>query len=1433
MIEGVGTGVLRLTGRGLATPAEALEEISLQLRAVGEQFSRATQASETFFQTVVEGALRATSVLTPLVRMLGGTPWLGEFQYVASVLTFFFHNLTALLQTLHDTTQTLISSFMVGFNTIGVVVHSLTATFSQFTGLVFNATARITSAFFFLGSIGAAIAGAGLGYLVGGPAGAAIGGALGWIVGRLGGQITQIVLTLLETLMGSITQILNTISNLLTLFAQQLGALFRTTVLMLTRIFTEFIQTMTGLWQMFGAVAARAETTAVALQVLARNAGISRQQILGLWEALTKQNISLIEGGNAMIMLMARFPQLGLLVGRLSEVAKDWAAAMGFVSSEVLRDFAVAVTRGEMAMLEHLNIVYPASMAWQMFAVQVGKAAQDLNALERSLAVANFLINQIGRSVRGVYEETFDTLGKLLTSFQRVYQEVQVAAGRELLGAFSAIGRTLYAILQVVKESEGLRGLFRFIGAGVLEGLRRVFGPTEFEKDPERNPVARMLRAVLESPQFRDAAQRIGGVVAGLTEMMARGLFNLLRNLPQILERILNLFRAIYVLLIGIFTIATYIWRAIVNWAAAVTGFTGQLNAVQAVIAVVVAVIQTAGEGIAKLFEFLSVAFPKVTAFIAEFVKWLITAFSILLDLGKALSTPFVWIVTGFLFLIGQWDLAMRVIQMWIKGWFFPSPEWHLKLAQWSEGFKRWGQDVSEVFGGLSQKARDFFGGMAYEVGQAMQQTAQSTQALTQAQAYQFRQVEERLGQMITLFRTWATQSEILQSATRALIGYYSELYGGLEDLGALLTVNLIQAWRQVEAAFTNMLVVMTILSDPNRFRALEPLFAEELFQEMAEALQGWARAVNEIFERLNNVAREVGRLIEVTARLTQMWVFGATETLMLLEYRRRILQVEIQLLALWSTMPLGFQRRIEVTRQLVDAYTELLRITQEELRLVSQLAHAWAQTLTSIADDIERLAERIFFAPLNAMEAMLLRLRAIMVELRAAGMIVARALFFGDVPYETYADALRRYNAAMVQAIETIVGALNRPLQQITSMLDNQIRYWRTARDMVNSFNLGMYAVLSVHISEAQVLLEKLRILELMATINRYNADLYWRIRAEIINIKRELFDIARRPIFIFGLTREQIEAAFRDFSRTIADPRFWARWRLFGAPLAEMALRTAIWAQQPGMAAIPVFDPRLIAMLGLPQILSIFPLIRWWGLVQEVTGRRHPFDIRTLIQAAGLGILREIYGVPQPLMGMPSLNYFFALMPQVFAEAARYGYLPNLFLHPYAPFQPLISGFSALIQPSLNIVSGLFGGINRWLAQIFQQAQTINFILTNMAILHRFYMPRIDAHLLNLLRAVGRTYIRSWIEMPPEAFEDPTRFVAYARRREAMMGALRHQYTGGVPLPAGVPVMMGTTQIGTLYFNEAILRQWAIQIALQVVENVLRGFVVFPPIR
>lgn len=358
---------------------------------------------------------------------------------------------------------------------------------------------------------------------------------LGPVIGQIGEALSQVL--------GIVGQVVGGVLKMVGAFAEAVSRAFGALTQITIRYVQGLVGALTGLWQTLGATAARAETVGVALTVMGANAGLARDRILGLWKDLQKQNIAMIESGQSMALLLSRYPALINWTEKLGEAAKDWAVISGFPTAHVFQAFSTAVTRANMAMLEHLNIVYPASLAYQIFASRIGLAAEGLSNFLRSVAVASFLTDVLGRRVKGVYEATYDSLGKLLTSMQRVFQTLRIELGAQLLPAFNLIGKTLHAIAEGIPKWEGVKILFRGIGEGISRGIMDVFGAGPFGKHPDENIVAQTLRNVIESPEFLRAAGFISLVVERAVAQVVRVLLNALQNLPQILMRLATYWR--------------------------------------------------------------------------------------------------------------------------------------------------------------------------------------------------------------------------------------------------------------------------------------------------------------------------------------------------------------------------------------------------------------------------------------------------------------------------------------------------------------------------------------------------------------------------------------------------------------------------------------------------------------------------------------------------------------------------------------------------------------------------------------------------------------------------------------------------------------------------------------------------------------------------
>ncbi len=1305
----------QLLVEGLSAPAivarAAIRPFEDMFRLVG-QVTVATENLITvftsFFTRVAQGFIQLMGVAEPFFQLIAGTPWLGEFQQAAQVLTLLFQNLQRIVGTFGMTLRTAAEVAAAAFQTVAATIRmtadlavaairvvqtaveslaaiasAVTAHFTNIISALARGVSTVASAVtvaLALGAVlkasplatttmvGAAGAMASLGVLFGLIP--AVVEAAGSYAGALLGQaILQALIPSLQDLhpvlfaillptIVAVSRLVSQLLDVLGVFGEVLGRILEALGTALQRLAEGFgrlveitvgaaqryLEVIIGLWQYFGAVAARADTVNIALQVMARNWGINRREVLGLWESLRGLNISMIESGEALTMLLARHPALAVVIKDLGRAAQDWAAAMGFTTAHVLQMFTAAVTRGSMEMLEHLNIVYPASVAYQLFAVQIGKSADSLNYLERSLAVANFLINVIGQSVRGVYEETFDSLGKLLTSFQRVFQELQVEAGRFLIRPFDAIARTFYEILRVLTENlrggGGFAQLFAQIGSGIVQGILAAFRVSDISRLPRT--VAEMLNAVLNSAAFQQFAQRLGALAATLTYYFASFLRWLIENLPAVLNRLLEYIRAFLAALVWIWNYLYGLFEGLVTalrllgYQVGLTGSAAErVVSVMTSLGLVVAqaistIIQWAATGMMLLADFFDIV---ATAF-AESVPTLLQFAEIVIEVVATIGWTYD-IIVATLSVIGEvfsifvsniklayYELMETLSQLPVIGHLFGDPaEWQQRQLEEMMAIDQSIQEIQQAWQQLAGGSAAFWQEWA-------------TTALENVAALLYT-IEGWLNEHMPLWsqrvREWAT-TLLMWGQILLQVFEYAAIRAG--QAGQAF-IDATRTWLVPGAAWERRIREEFV---PQRLEAVRiPVEAQE---RLLRALDAEANALERLFGR----HRDIVLLRLVQAQLA--WEIVRAEALNLIQLYQVI------------------QGHMTLRDNLMPVITELM----ERLRRAYE---TWAQQVMKVFEVIVERAERIariterfrelprsefFLTPAGVVQTAAWHLQA----LQGVSQALSLWLSLPNLGVGQRLELMDRLLNTHIRILQTEYELVNQPMRMILDGINAIQRYWRTAVDLLREFNLGMYGLVDVHVQEARVLAEKIRLLELHAQINRYNYQIYWQIRQEILETKRELFEIARRPVLFFGMTREQIERSFREAEGMMADPRFWARWRLAGPVAAAAAWRLAVLQTQPGAAAVQMPDPRILALLGagdLAAVLGSYPLLRVWSLVEMVTGRRFPVDMRTVAMALRHFLLADIMGTPPHLLGPPPPGYFTQFATTVWWESLRWG--------------------------------------------------------------------------------------------------------------------------------------------------------------------------------
>src|SRR5215471_1385190 len=183
--------------------------------------------------------------------------------------------------------------------------------------------------------------------------------------------------------------------------------------------------------------AARVGEMDAALKALAKSNNVSYAAMQQQVSAIRRQGI---EAGVAQ-KTVAEFTKGHMQLSKattLARVAQDAAVISGKNSTQVLDDLIHGIVTQNTEVLRNAGVNVMASTAEQAFAKARGKSVVALTAQEKQTAVLNAVLAQ-GQTVAGAYAAAMEEPGKVLRSFPRLINDIQVSVGQGLLKAFGPV----------------------------------------------------------------------------------------------------------------------------------------------------------------------------------------------------------------------------------------------------------------------------------------------------------------------------------------------------------------------------------------------------------------------------------------------------------------------------------------------------------------------------------------------------------------------------------------------------------------------------------------------------------------------------------------------------------------------------------------------------------------------------------------------------------------------------------------------------------------------------------------------------------------------------------------------------------------------------------------------------------------------------------
>jgi phage-related protein len=214
--------------------------------------------------------------------------------------------------------------------------------------------------------------------------------------------------------------------------------------------------------------AARVDELDVAMNAVGKATGLGYQAIRDAAIATKDMGIEMEIAQQSAI----KFAQNNLdlaYASQLARAAQDLAVVSGKNSTETFNMLTHAVITGRSEVLKSVGIQKSAGQMYESYAKSIGKSANALTYQEKQQAVATGALAEAAK-VAGTYEAAMQSPGKVLRSFARITNDIQVSLGDMLLKGIGPIVFSLYEFYKSI--SKAITGSVAF--RTVIEAVKQV-----------------------------------------------------------------------------------------------------------------------------------------------------------------------------------------------------------------------------------------------------------------------------------------------------------------------------------------------------------------------------------------------------------------------------------------------------------------------------------------------------------------------------------------------------------------------------------------------------------------------------------------------------------------------------------------------------------------------------------------------------------------------------------------------------------------------------------------------------------------------------------------------------------------------------------------------------------------------------------------------
>ena len=227
---------------------------------------------------------------------------------------------------------------------------------------------------------------------------------------------------------------------------------------------------------------------------LAKNLGITKEEIDGLRDSLAKANTwgtvaedvirtlamsGLVKMANGLETVDARTGKVEKGVGALVLVMKDLSAAAGIDSAEGIARLTKFIRTGTMSFADGIIEVAKITKYYDDYKRQIGKVGQPLSQLEESMVLMNIVMEE-GKKTWGAYANSMQTAGKAVDSTKNAMAAIRAMLGSYLEPVWGAFANALYQIVAGIRQfvfdnADAIR-VYATKVAGYIIALIRILG---------------------------------------------------------------------------------------------------------------------------------------------------------------------------------------------------------------------------------------------------------------------------------------------------------------------------------------------------------------------------------------------------------------------------------------------------------------------------------------------------------------------------------------------------------------------------------------------------------------------------------------------------------------------------------------------------------------------------------------------------------------------------------------------------------------------------------------------------------------------------------------------------------------------------------------------------------------------------------------------